>query len=1039
MQAPNPHPRELERLAALRALRILDTPPEPRFDALTRTACRLFGVPTALISLVDENRQWFKSRAGLNATETPRDISFCGHAILNDEPFVIEDALRDQRFLDNPLVAGDLGLRFYAGAPLHDPQGLPLGTLCLIGYQPRAFTQDEREALIDLAILAESELTTNQASQSGSDQVRLDALIASMGEGVVFQDGQGVILSANAAAEEFLGLSLDQMQGRSSIDPRWQCIHEDGTLWPGDTHPAMEALRTGKPCTGKVMGVRLPNGGLHWILINAHPLLFDSPTPSGVVCSFQNISDRKRHEETLQSLVHRQTQIAAQVPGMIYQFRLRPDGSSSFPYASEGIAQIYGVSPEDVQKDATPALERIHSDDRSRIQASVLKSASNLAPWQETYRVLTEQGTLRWVLGNATPEMESDGSVLWHGFISDITDQKIQQVLLEQQEAFQRAMFLSAPVAIISTDLSGIVTSINPYGEDLVGYRSEELVGQHSPALWHDPQEVVARAEQLTHELGCTIEPGFDVFVHRARRGELEQREWTFITKEGLRKPVLLSVSSILDSSDTLVGFLGAILDLTEQKRTEANYRLLAEHTEDIIAQHTLEGAFSFITPAAERVLGYVPEFLLGRFPTEFVHEEDHGIVRRAHAAALKGEPPYPFRYRVRHREGHYLWLESLGSLLLDPLTGAPSKVLFTSRDITAQEEAERALRQNEERLRALLHAMPDLIFLIQDDGTILEVHSHDESGLRARREDLVGHTLHEVMPSGLADDRLARIRRVLSTGSVETYEAEVDTLEGKETHETRVVPCGTHTVLLIARDISERKAMERMKSEFVSTVSHELRTPITSIRAALGLLLAGIAGDIKGQGHDLLELARANTERLLRLVNDILDFEKAQSGQLTLEISRQDLGDLVTQTVVAAGPYAAALDVSYAWEAPKEPAFAPVDPVRFQQIMANLLSNGAKYSNSGGVVRVRLLRDERQWRVEVENQGPPIPPAFRAHIFERFAMADASDTRSRGGTGLGLAISRALVERMEGSIGFTSDAHQTCFHILLPSSEPKP
>ncbi|RME33558.1 MAG: sensor domain-containing diguanylate cyclase [Gammaproteobacteria bacterium] len=160
---PPEFPRdETERLRALHSLNILDTPPEERFDRLTRIARRLFDVPIALVSLIDENRQWFKSNLGLEVRETPREISFCGHAILGEEVFIIPDATADERFADNPLVVGEPGIRFYAGCPLRHPDGSRLGTLCIIDTKPRELSGEDIETLKDLASMAERELAAIQ-------------------------------------------------------------------------------------------------------------------------------------------------------------------------------------------------------------------------------------------------------------------------------------------------------------------------------------------------------------------------------------------------------------------------------------------------------------------------------------------------------------------------------------------------------------------------------------------------------------------------------------------------------------------------------------------------------------------------------------------------------------------------------------------------------------------------------------------------------------------------------------------------------------
>jgi diguanylate cyclase (GGDEF)-like protein len=162
MQSPPTPVDERARLDTLRALNILDTAPEERFDRLTRLAQRLFGVNIALVSLVDENRQWFKSRVGLAATETPRDVSFCGHAILGDDILLVPDALADERFRDNPLVTGEPKIRFYAGCPLRVPNGGVMGTLCLIDDKPRELDDEGRALLRDLASMAEQEIAAVQ-------------------------------------------------------------------------------------------------------------------------------------------------------------------------------------------------------------------------------------------------------------------------------------------------------------------------------------------------------------------------------------------------------------------------------------------------------------------------------------------------------------------------------------------------------------------------------------------------------------------------------------------------------------------------------------------------------------------------------------------------------------------------------------------------------------------------------------------------------------------------------------------------------------
>ncbi|MFW2404392.1 MAG: diguanylate cyclase [Gammaproteobacteria bacterium] len=168
LEPPNPID-ETQRLMSLHSLRVLDTPSEERFDRITRMAQRMFGVEICLVSLVDENRQWFKSKQGLDACETSREISFCGHAILGDDLFIVDDASVDPRFADNPLVTGGPEIRFYAGYPIHGPHGFRIGTLCLIDSKPKTLTEDEKQTLRDLGGLVEDEMKT--LSQSTVDDL----------------------------------------------------------------------------------------------------------------------------------------------------------------------------------------------------------------------------------------------------------------------------------------------------------------------------------------------------------------------------------------------------------------------------------------------------------------------------------------------------------------------------------------------------------------------------------------------------------------------------------------------------------------------------------------------------------------------------------------------------------------------------------------------------------------------------------------------------------------------------------------------------
>lgn len=248
----------------------------------------------------------------------------------------------------------------------------------------------------------------------------------------------------------------------------------------------------------------------------------------------------------------------------------------------------------------------------------------------------------------------------------------------------------------------------------------------------------------------------------------------------------------------------------------------------------------------------------------------------------------------------------------------------------------------------------------------------------------------------------------------------------------------GWHTVTVV-RDISERRRVEEMKTEFVSTVSHELRTPMTSIAGSLGLLAGGAAGELPEKAARLISIAQANSQRLVRLINDILDIEKIDSGQLRLALEPIDLRQVAQRSVEGVRGLADSLSVTVSLH---EGQSAPVrgDADRLIQVVTNLLSNAAKFSPTGGEVIVTVQPEQRIARLSVCDRGPGIPEAFRSRIFSRFAQADSSDTRAKGGTGLGLVISREIAERHGGRLWFESDpGHGAIFHLDLPLLDAAP
>jgi PAS domain S-box-containing protein len=243
-----------------------------------------------------------------------------------------------------------------------------------------------------------------------------------------------------------------------------------------------------------------------------------------------------------------------------------------------------------------------------------------------------------------------------------------------------------------------------------------------------------------------------------------------------------------------------------------------------------------------------------------------------------------------------------------------------------------------------------------------------------------------------------------------------------------------TPRFVAIVRDISERKRIDQIKNEFISTVSHELRTPLTSIRGALGLMLGGAVGSFGKKTREMLEIANRNTQRLLMLINDLLDIQKIESGQMALRLERLNLVPFLEKIKQENATYGDQYNVSLEYHTDLEQAWVSADPGRLAQVMANLLSNAAKFSPQEDTVRIQLQRDDGMLRISVTDHGPGIPKSFHSKLFDKFTQLDSSDSRLKAGTGLGLHITRNIVERHGGHIGIsTNEGNGTTFYVKLP------
>jgi PAS domain S-box-containing protein len=352
-------------------------------------------------------------------------------------------------------------------------------------------------------------------------------------------------------------------------------------------------------------------------------------------------------------------------------------------------------------------------------------------------------------------------------------------------------------------------------------------------------------------------------------------------------------------------------------------------------------------------------------------------------------------------------------------------------------EKVERSERSRAEQDRDLFFSVAlDLLAILGFDGYFKQLNLTWERVLGLPLGELKSRPSIELVHPDDRESTLSEWQRLRIGGGAVDFENRwlgSDGLYRWLSWRATAIP-GEERIYAVARDVSERKKLDQIKSDFVSVVSHELRTPLTSIRGSLGLLAGGVAGEIAEPARGLIEIAAKNSDRLVRLINDILDVEKVESGSLHFRFQLVDLAALIAQAVESNQAYAQPFDVRFVVIPPLPEVRVRADPDRLLQVLANLLSNAAKFSPRGGQVEISVAATGGRVAVAVTDHGTGIPADFHHRVFERFAQADASSTRQKGGTGLGLSIAKAIVERHGGHIGFETQPEKgTIFTFDLP------
>lgn len=495
------------------------------------------------------------------------------------------------------------------------------------------------------------------------------------------------------------------------------------------------------------------------------------------------------------------------------------------------------------------------------------------------------------------------------------------------------------------------------------------------------------------------------------------------------------------DDLEGLSSLLPGLVNIQEKRRLELYYQRFAMDQHAIVSITDIKGKITYTNQKFCDISGYSKEELMGHdhriinskyHPREFFVELWNTITN---GHVWHGE------ICNKSKGGELYWVESTIVPFLDK-SGQPFQYISIRTDITETKRLTEKILAKEREYRYLIETVKQVIFRMDLNGQWLF--------LNPSWEQMTGLPCKESMQKQLTDfahpdDQHAILHYIVNNAQIannaQTLEFRlrnhadeylwVELQAQPEVDNQERVIGFTGTLI----DVHERKRMAQMKAEFVSVVSHELRTPVTSIRGALSMLDSGIFGTWSSDPTKLISIAHRNSQRLVTLVNDILDMDKLMSGNMTFEITRLNIVDVIQQSIEANTAYAQGFNTSVKLiHLSRQPVFVLAANDRLLQILANLISNACKFSPAKEMVTIELQIDVNQVITRVCDKGPGIPLEFRARIFNAFAQAESGDTRKQGGTGLGLKISKTLVEKMGGKIGFESELGKgTCFWFSLP------
>ena len=563
--APLP-PDESARLHALRELDILDSSPEPEFDALVKVAALVCGVPISLISLIDAERQWFKANLGLpRVSETPRELAFCAHAILGDDVFEIPDATQDPRFSDNALVTSDPHIRFYAGAPLRMADGSRVGTLCVIDRMPRQLNATQREVLGQLAVAATKALEGRRAARverellEKKQQIEASflALSNSVPIGIYATDAQGACIYTNPRWQEIYGLSAEQ-----SLGDGWsKAVH------PDDQEKVIAEWRrtTTEPSAFELeFRIQHHDGGIRHVRAMAKRTTKTDGTVTGFIGSVEDVTERVAQSRQIQE-THARITLATDAGQIgIWEYDVAKADQTWNPW----MYRLHGLAVGADRGTFEQRQGTVHRDDRELVVASMKNALAGIGLFNIAYRIVWPDGSIHHLRTTAKLVRNNVGhAVKLIGATWDVTPLRLLADKLAEEHELLRVTLQSIGDAVITTDADGRITWLNPVAERMTGWLNGEAKSRPLAQVFHIVSEETRELAESPIERCLTQKEVAGLASHTL-----------LLSRNGEEFGIEDSAAPIHNQVGELLGMVLVFHDVTEQRRMSGEMTYRATH-----------------------------------------------------------------------------------------------------------------------------------------------------------------------------------------------------------------------------------------------------------------------------------------------------------------------------------------------------------------------------------------------------------------------------------------------------------------------------